>query len=135
MLPDRQPASRTTFGGKRRVSSALIAVLLSGCSTMPEAGYPPHVDHRFGASYVVGDAGKLPFLSTTKDVVLHRLELDPQPNAERFQGDARWFVYPPGTTVEVRGALRAYAREDGTVPKLQDLLHAETARLLSVVTF
>lgn len=102
---------------------------------MPETSYPPHVDHQFGASFVVGEDGKLPFVNTTTDVVLHRLELEPKPSDEQFEANTRWFVYPPGTTVKVRGALRAYANKDGTVPKLKDLLNPGSARMTSLVTF
>ena len=131
MLPDQLPTSRTAFRGML----AGFCLLLASCSSMPEASYPPHVDHQFGASFVVGDDGKLPFVNTTTDVVLHRLELEPKPSGEQFEASARWFVYPPGTKVLVRGALRAYASDDGTVPKLKDLLNPGSARMTSLVTF
>lgn len=121
----------------RAVLGALVAALLalSSCSTMPEPSYPPHQDHRFGACFLVGDEGKLPFLVTSTNVVLHQLELDPKPSEEQFGSNARWFVYPPGTTVKVRGALRAYATNDGLVPTLEDLLSTNAARMTSLTTF
>ena len=135
MLPDQLPARRTTLSGLVSGLLAVAGAVLGGCSTMPEPTYPPHVDHVFVASFLVGDDGKLPFLVTSVDVVLHRLELDPKPGEERFASDARWFVYPPGTTVKVRGALRAYTPHDGAAPDLRDLLNTGAARMISLTTF
>ena len=135
MLPDQLPARRTTFSGLVSGMLAVAGAVLSSCATMPAPTYPPHVDHVFLASFLVGDDGKLPFLVTSMDVVLHRLELDPKPSEERFGKDARWFVYPPGTTVKVRGALRAYTPDDGAARDLKDLLDTGAARMTSLTTF
>lgn len=99
---------------------------------MPEPSYPAHADHRFRASFLIGAEGRLPLLSTTKDVVVRELQLDPEPTTERFSPDGRWFVYPPGTTVKVRGALRVYQAADGSIPALKDLLQTEAARMTSL---
>jgi hypothetical protein len=141
MLPDQLLPSGKAFSGLQPGICGLVGVLFAAmltvgsCSTMPEPSYPPHQDHRFDASFLIGDVGKLPFLVTSTNVVLHRLELDPKPDDELFGGDARWFVYPPGTTVKVRGALRAYATHDGKIPSLKDLLQTSAARMTSLITF
>ena len=114
-------------------ASAILA--LASCSTMPDQSYPPHLDHDFGASFLIGDDGRLPFLETSTDLVLHRLELTPPPREERFGDGTRWFVYAPGTTVTVRGALRAYQTDEGTIPELEDLLQTPAARMISLTNF
>ena len=89
---------------------------------MPEAALPAHVDYTFDASYRVGDDGALAFPCTRRDLVVQRLELTPAPEAESFEGGLRTLRYPPRVEVRARGALRAYARADGSLPLLDELL-------------
>lgn len=109
----------------------LVAAIGSSCSTVPDDVLPPHVDHAFHATYRVGTDGRLAFPVTTRDLVIRDLQLSPEPGREEFGNEGRWFVYPTGTTVHARGSLRIYATDDGSQPKLRDVLPGAT--LLPVV--
>ena len=103
-----------------------IAVASSSCSSLPKAEHPHHKDHSFHASYVIGADGRLVFPTTSRDLIINDLQLTPEPSAEKFRNDQRWFVYPPGKIVHAHGSLRAYANESGAIPELDQLLpHAK----------
>lgn len=110
-----------------RVGALASLLALGGCSSMPEAGYPPFVDHHVAADFVVPAAGRLHLPMTTRDLVVHELELEPAPLRERFAPGERWFEYPPGASVRLRCRLRAYAPPGGQVPSLPSILPAATA--------
>ena len=109
-----------------------IAVASSSCSSLPKAEHPQHKDHSFRASYVIGEDGRLMFPSTSRDLIIKDLQLTPEPSAEKFHNDQRWFVYPPGKIVHAHGSLRAYANESGIIPELDQLL--PSAKLLPSLT-
>ena len=89
---------------------------------MPPQELPPHVDHVFDARYTVGEDGALRLPVTRRDLVISRLELQPAPSGEVFGAAGRTLRYPPGATVRARGELRAYAKPDGAMPTLVELL-------------
>lgn len=117
------PATRT-----RRLPTAVAAVALAAtaCSTLPDPHVPPHVDWTFRASYTVDGSGRLALPSSTREVVIAQLDLNPEPIAERFADGRRWFVYPSGTNVDVHGRVRLYRAADGHQPTLQDVLPGAT---------
>lgn len=104
------------------VFTGLLTMLLHACSTLPDSELPAHQDHNFHASYVIGSNGRLVFPSTTRNLVIRKFQLSPNPLSEQFGSDRRWFVYPAGTTVHASGELRAYADAAGEIPKLSELL-------------
>lgn len=95
---------------------------------MPPQTLPPHVDHEFDARYTVGRDGALRLPVTRRDLVIRELDLQPAPTAEAFGEGVRTLRYPPGTTVAARGALRAYAKPDGAMPTLEELLPGAALR-------
>ena len=99
-----------------------LLATLAACSAMPLQRSPAHVDYAFDARYAVGADGALTVPVTRRDLVIRELVLRPTPSAERFAGQARTLSYPPGTSVRAHGALRAYARPDGSLPTLAELL-------------
>lgn len=107
----------------RRTPCAWLLLPLAACSTLPEAGYPPFAEHRVVADFVVGAEGLLPVPTSHRALVVHELGAAPAPAAERFgQRGERYFVYPPGTTVQLHCRFRAYADGSGTVPSPADVL-------------
>jgi len=105
-----------------RLLAAIVAIALGSCSTLPVPSHPAHVDHRFHASFKVDRDGRLHLPVTTRDIVVQSLELLPKPAGELFAAEQRWFVYPAGTSVQVRGQLRLYASPSGVIPKLAEVL-------------
>ena len=102
---------------------------LASCSALPPAGYPAYVDYAFEARFTIGDGGSLPLPVSRRGLVIRGLDLAPTPLAERFSGDARLLTYAAGTVVRARGDLRAYRRDDGSLPTLAELLPgADTLR-------
>ncbi|MEC8652848.1 MAG: hypothetical protein VYA51_03915 [Planctomycetota bacterium] len=102
--------------------------LPAACSTMPPQTLPPHVDHEFDARYTVGQDGALRLPVTRRNLVIRELDLQPAPIAEAFGEGVRTLRYRPGTTVTARGALRAYAKPDGAMPTLEELLPGAALR-------
>ncbi|MCK5945333.1 MAG: hypothetical protein KAI24_25310 [Planctomycetes bacterium] len=99
---------------------------LAACSTMPMASLPPHVDYAFDARYQVGSDGELRLPASTRALVVRELQLSPPPLREHFEDGQRTLRYPPGSAVHARGALRAYANDDGSLPTLAELLPGAT---------
>jgi hypothetical protein len=58
--------------------------------------------------------GRLVLPASSHALVVHAFELQPRPLGEQFGAGARWFTFPPGTRVQVRGRFRTYA--DGAAP-------------------
>jgi hypothetical protein len=105
----------------------LLLLLLAACSTVPEASFPPFVDHAVAAEFVVPANGRLELPTSTALLVVHSLDLVPPApaGAERFDGDGRrWFELTPGATVEVRCRCRAFAGVEGRPPRALDLFPA-----------
>ena len=101
----------------------LVAAAASSCSSLPDAHYPPFVEHEIDASFLVDETGELPFPATTRDIVVRSLQLDPTPTGERFDDSGqRFFLYPPGSAVTARCQVRIYAGRDGTQRTVADLL-------------
>ncbi|HEB52005.1 MAG TPA: hypothetical protein ENI87_01990 [bacterium] len=113
----------------RLLPAALIAVLASGCSSLPDKSWPAHRDTAFTARFVVGDDGLLAFPTTGPELIVRELRLEPAPRGERFAGDRRWFLFAAGTTVTARGRLRIYRDRHGHWPSIDRLLpHARATR-------
>jgi hypothetical protein len=127
MLPEKLPRIRNTIARLRQCTGWMwfFAIAVS-CSTLPDASVPPHLDHDFLAVFQVGQDGKLHFPTTSRNLVVRSVTLQPEPASEAFDGDQRWFVYPPGITVRVRAQIRAYASGDSKIPSLHDILPAAT---------
>lgn len=123
MLPDDPaPTRRPSLRLPSTVVACLLTFLLTACSTLPESVLPEHQDHTFHASYLIGSDGRLVLPSTTRSLVIRKIQLSPRPLDEQFASGQRWFLYPAGTTVHARGQLRAYADATGKVPELSELL-------------
>ena len=103
---------------------ALLSPLLAiaACSVMPDAARPTFVDYSFDARYLVGDDGALHLPTSSRVLVIRSLDLAPPPLSESFESDGRTLRFAPGTAVRARGALRAYAAQNGALPTLQQLL-------------
>ncbi|MEZ6036722.1 MAG: hypothetical protein R3F29_04535 [Planctomycetota bacterium] len=96
-----------------------LTLLITACSNLPPKTYPGFVEQDLEASFVVDEHGRIVFPATTGDLVVHRLELQPQPLGEHFGSDGeRWFTYAPGTAVTLRAWLRSY--DDGPTGKSLD---------------
>lgn len=106
----------------------LLALAAPACSTLPVAAFPPYVEHRVEAEYVVPPSGRLLLPASSPQLVVLALELLPPPDGERFRADRRWFTYAPGTRVTVRGRVRAYS-PPGAPPPAAATLFDGAARL------
>lgn len=94
----------------------LLALAAPACSTLPEPTFPPYVEHRVEAEYIVPQSGRLLLPASSPELVVLALELLPPPEDERFRADRRWFTYAPGTRVTVRGRVRAYSTPGAQPP-------------------
>ena len=105
----------------RALAPFAIGAALGGCSSLLPLHREAFVDDCVLAEFVVGPDGRLVLPATDESLVLRRLELAPPPLAERFAGSERWFVYPEGTTVDVRCTYRAYGKHGGPPPTPREL--------------
>lgn len=96
------------------VAAVLLQLALAAaCSTLPEPRVPAHREHDVEAEFVVASDGRLALPTSSRDLVVHDLTLDPPPLGERFGDGARWFAYAPGTRVLVRSRFRTYGNDGG----------------------
>ena len=99
-----------------------MPLALAACAALPPPGYPAHVDYAFEARFTVDDSGALLLPASRRDLVVRSLDVTPRPRAERFSARGRSMTFLPGTVVRARGDLRAYRRDDGSMPSLAELL-------------
>jgi hypothetical protein len=95
---------------------------LGACSNIPPAEFPAFTERAVAAEFVVPADGRLMMPHSSWLLVVQELEADPAPQAERFDGGTRWFVYPAGTAVRVRCRYRAYAEPGGRPAEPADVL-------------
>jgi hypothetical protein len=116
----------------RNLLLAIGLGMATGCSTMPEASYPPHCDHELLAEFVVPADGWLPVPSSTRHLVVRELASEPPAAGERFDAaEQRYLAFPAGSRITLRCGLRCYATAHGQLPELRELLpHAVTVRSL-----
>ncbi|GEM_PF-2749745 len=105
-----------------RLLSIGLPLAIAACAALPPSGYPAHVDYAFEARFTVDDSGALLLPASRRDLVVRSLEVTPRPRAERFSARGRSMTFLPGTVVRARGDLRAYRRDDGSMPSLAELL-------------
>ena len=100
-----------------------MAVVPSGCGTLPDRFYPPFRDHHLTAYYIVPATGRIRIPATTRDLVVQQLQLEPDPTGESFDADGtRWLLYDRGTRVRLRGSFRAYSTPAGAAATPAELL-------------
>lgn len=109
----------------------MVAILLSvppfaACSTLPPRDWPARDERTVFADYTprAGEPIELP--SSSIDLTILSLAIEPPPRTETFRGGRR-LVLPPAdcTRVRVTCSYRAYAR-DGHLPTAAELFPGAT---------
>ena len=103
------------------------ALWLAACSNIPRAGFPAFTECSVAAEFVVPADGRLRMPHSSWLLVVQELEANPAPQAERFDGGSRWFVYPAGTAVRVRCRYRAYAEPGSRPAEPSDVLRGASS--------
>ncbi|MFY9344231.1 MAG: hypothetical protein WAT39_17195 [Planctomycetota bacterium] len=103
-------------GHRRSVAAgaAAFALLVAGCSSLPDASLPPFHDHRLTAEYVTPADGRIALPSSGDEVRIEELVVLPTPLGEEFAASGRALRFAPGTRVSVRGRVRIYATAGAT---------------------
>ena len=105
------------------IAAFVLALSLPGCAAVPDPFYPPFCDHHLAAHYIVPEAGRIRIPATSRELVVQKLQVEPDPNGESFDKDGtRWLLYDRGTRVRLRGSFRAYSSPTGTGATPAELL-------------
>lgn len=109
---------------RRRLEPALGALLLAAaCANLPIDTPPPFAEYHLRAAYAVPADGRLQLPQSSADLVVHELQLVPQPLRESYdRTPLRHGHWPPGTQVELRCRCRAYQLPNGHLPTPAELL-------------
>ncbi len=73
--------------------------MIASCSIVPDAGHPPQREYVVNVVYDFPKAGRHEIVvpQSTPDLTVLELSTEPPDLAERFEGDQRRLVVPPGT--------------------------------------
>lgn len=124
-MPPTHPF-RSTPARALAVALALCAAAgLGGCSTLPERGFPPFLDHQFTTRCRAPADGRIEVPRSRPGLSVFLLQAEPPPAAERYDTDGgRYWHFAPGTEVTITCRCRAYAGADGVIPTARELLPA-----------
>ncbi len=109
---------------------ALPLLVLAGCSTVPEPGFPPFVEHRVTATYQLDGPGphRIPVPSSDPWLVVEELRCEPADTVEVFEAGQRYLVPPPTCqTLVLRCRYRDYQNDERGAPRAPRSLFAGAA--------